>query len=153
MATAASGPVAPAGSVPAQAGLAALRFQDNVTTTGTPGVNCAVLGGPPVAAQPAESQTTWPLLVTTTRVNGGVYATWHGDGAVDTTYAVNSGCSRGPYRGLLVDRLSTMPDGWHWRPAGAVPPADATPAGALAGADTDEVPGAAPAGDGVTGGP
>ncbi len=59
------------GEEPAQAWLVALRFQASVTTVGTPGVRRADLVAPPGATHAAESQTTWPLLVTTTCAKGG----------------------------------------------------------------------------------
>lgn len=88
-------PEAPAGSVPEQpAGLFAARFQEMASSRGTPSENRTV--GAAAGLQVAESQTTWPCLVTTTRTDPGPYVSSQGAVAVETAYTSNRGRAPGP---------------------------------------------------------
>ena len=90
MATASKVPEAPGESDPAQPdGPAAWRFHRIVSASGTPNWSWTVFAaGDPHAA---ESHTTWPFLVTTTRTAPAPYAITQRLLAVETAYTSNWG--------------------------------------------------------------
>ena len=83
VATAWKVPYAPRGSNPPQPdGFVAARFQEIVSSSGTPRLKCTVFAA--AGAHAAESHTICPWYVTTTRTDPAPNASWHSPAAVET---------------------------------------------------------------------